>query len=220
MVDSHELELLGQKNLLPSEPLPDITAQVDTFMTREKERAAGLTDGAIAERRQNTIFVIQFGLWDVWRLIGQPENVVQDSINRSIDTIFKQLARIVDEYTPTDVKVILMGAIDVTFLPAYTAANGDRQAIEVSEHWNAELRRRTEEFKRASIFLVDTQSFLVDQFRLRELWSNGYIESDEYGREGRVAWLNVRDACLDGTKKKMLFMSTSTCRSPEKYLFW
>ncbi|KAI5304134.1 hypothetical protein KEM56_006813 [Ascosphaera pollenicola] len=220
VVDSHELELLDQKNLLPAEPLPDLAAQMDAFIAREKDRIAKLTDGAIEERRRNTIFVIQFGLWDVWRLIGRPEDVVQDSINRSIDTIFKQLGRLVDEFSPTDVKVLLMGAVDVTFLPAYTAADGDRQAIEVSERWNKELRRRTEEFKRCSIFLVDVQSFLVDQFRLRELWSNGYIENDEFGREGRIPWLNVRDACLDGTKKKMSSMSTSTCKDPEKYLFW
>ncbi|KAI5281052.1 hypothetical protein KEM54_003420 [Ascosphaera aggregata] len=219
-VDSHDLELLDQKYILPAPPLPDFSAQMDLFLKNERENVKHLTKRAIGERRQNTIFVVQFGLWDTWRLLGRSENEVKDSVSRTIDTIFKQLSRLVDEFDTTDVRIILMGGIDVTFLPAYTAADGHRQAIEVSEKWNEELRKRAENFRKCSIFLVDVQAFLVDQFRLRELWSNGYIENDEYAKDGRIPWLNVRDACSDESARRLFFLSGSTCRDPERYLFW
>ncbi|PGH27256.1 hypothetical protein AJ80_00966 [Polytolypa hystricis UAMH7299] len=218
IVDSSELGIFkaGKRT---TRAVPDLKTQISRWIQKEKEAVQELPEDRLKPRQRNTIFSLSVGVWDIRRLIGGNVATSKAAIRRSVATIFDELKRLTELSTAKDMKVILMNPVDVTLLPAYDPMDGHhREAIELFQEWTNELKRLSEGWEHGSIFYVDTNSFLADQIRERQLWVSGYLESADLEKEG-VGWEDVDRACV-GDRKKWILWGQEICDLPEKYLFW
>ncbi|KAK2746608.1 hypothetical protein FQN55_005596 [Onygenales sp. PD_40] len=218
VVDNDELERIPNAKWSGS-PLADLKTQMRRWMLKEEKATAGFTKEEIERRQKYTIFSVSFGVWDIWRLLGQDLAAAKLSAQRSVATIFEELSVLGFKWTAGEMKVVLMAAVDVTFLPAFKLNNEThRDAVPLVDEWNKQLKEHAKAWKNGPIFFLDTNSFLLDQLRERQLWVAGYIDTKDFGKDG-MDWDNVDSACAV-VSKKWLLGKQEVCRVPEKYLFW
>lgn len=77
-----------------------------------------------------------------------------------------------------------------------------------------------EKWGKGTIYLFDTETFLVDIIRDRQLYLVGIEESNGLGRNQDPGWENVEDACVESKQQWVVTSETKRCENPDKYLFW
>lgn len=222
-MDNAELDLLGR---LSQTKLPDFKAQLQQWLGAESPALEGLSAEQIQSRQERTIFVVSFGLWDVWSLVTKAKDYTSaaSSINRRVKVLIEQLDKLSERWGSTSLKVILMQTVDVTFLPGFSATGGEeyKTAVKIVTEWNKRLRQEAEQWARGTIYLFDTNAFMLDRIRDRQLYAAGIEEENGLGKNLDPGWENVGDACVEIGSGLEVMMSKegSLCEDPEKYLFW
>lgn len=189
-------------------------------MLKEDSAIQELTDRERSIRQNNTIHIISFGLWDIWHLIGQDLDAAKSSADRSINALFEQLHALADKWDPLELKTILTLTIDLTFLPGFKpTAENHKKTVALVDYWNSQLRRKAEIWERGTIFLFDTNSFMLDQIRDRQLYVAGLVDETDPVDTNSTDWQDVTSACVknSGTTSSP---NAKNCSNPEQYLFW
>ncbi|KKA20516.1 hypothetical protein T310_5460 [Rasamsonia emersonii CBS 393.64] len=222
VIDNAELQSFESGLSWLRRPLPDLRSQIDQWSAAEQDflRKEGLSGEAIQERQSNTIFAVSFMVWDLWKFVGEDYNLASQSISHSIDSLFEQLTILSERWASNDSKIILMMAVDVTFLPAFPQSlEEQKNMVSLVSSWNNVLRGKAKEWDHGSIYLFDTNHFMLDQIREWQFFAAGMIDANELGKNEDPGWVDVAHACVQ-TRKKGLFSSETPCENPEKYLFW
>ncbi|KAJ5160848.1 uncharacterized protein N7482_007852 [Penicillium canariense] len=227
VVDNAELDLFGR---LSQTKLADFKGQLQQWLDAESASLAGLTEEQIRSRQERTIFVVSFGVWDIWSLVTKDYNTATGSVERRISTLVKQLNYLSERWgSGSDrLKVILTQTVDVTFLPGFTATGGDeyKDAVRILETWNKGLRQAAKEWDRGTIYLFDTNAFVMDRIRDWQLYAAGIEEENGLGKNRDPGWEDVENACVESESGFQVMMSKDkskvkeTCEHPDKYLFW
>ncbi|KAL1969512.1 hypothetical protein VTN77DRAFT_8950 [Rasamsonia byssochlamydoides] len=225
VVDNTELQSFNSGLAwLQEQPLPDLRSQIDQWITAEQDalQKEGLSHEAIQERQNNTIFAVSFVVWDLWKFLGEDYNQAKLSVSHSIDSLFEQLNILSERWGSNDTKIILMMSVDVTFLPAFTPSRDldeQKNMVTLVNTWNGELRNKAKEWNRGSIYLFDTNHFMLDQIREFQFFAAGINDAHELGKNEDPGWEDVENACVQN-RNKSLFSSGKPCENPEKFLFW
>ncbi|KAJ5298917.1 uncharacterized protein N7443_007037 [Penicillium atrosanguineum] len=222
VVDNQELDLVDR---LSKTHLPDFKTQLKQWLDAESPTLKGLSEEQIQFRQEHTIFVISFGIWDIWDLVTKDEdyNNAAGSIERRIKTLLEQMEQLSEHWGSTDLNVILTQVVDVTFLPGFKD-QGDqyKNAVKLIGEWNRALRDAARQWERGRIYLFDTNSFVLDRIRDWQLYAAGIEEENGLGKN-QEGWVNMVDPCVESGKGIKVMMSSSSgkiCSNPEKYLFW
>lgn len=202
---------LASDNVFP--PLPDLKAQVDRWTNYDEKNIQGLSEEELGDGKNNTIFVVSFGLWDIWHCSEQKMEAAKSHVVSSVSEIYDQLTVLANRWNSTDLKIVLPTAVDLTFLPGFTRpAEALRNTVSLVELWNEQLEVQAETWEDGVIYSYDTNAFMLDQIRDRQLFTNGL------GTE-RPVWDNVQSACMgygyhetDGGENRW--------SKPDTYLFW
>lgn len=222
VVDNQELDLVDR---LYKTHLPDFKTQLEEWLGAETATLAGLSEEQIKFRQEHTIFVISFGIWDIWDLVTNEkdyDNAV-GSVERRINKLIEQMDQLSERWDSTELNVILTQAVDVTFLPGFKDhGDGYKDAVKLLVEWNQALRDAARKWERGRIYLFDTNSFVLDRIRDWQLYAAGIEEENGLGKN-QEGWVNIVDPCVESGKGIEVMMSSSTdkmCENPEKYLFW
>ncbi|KAJ5662768.1 hypothetical protein N7462_011694 [Penicillium macrosclerotiorum] len=224
VVDNTELDLTSR---LSQTRLADFKTQLDQWMNAESSSLEGFSAEQIQDRHDRTIFVVSFGVWDIWNLVSKDYDSASTAVGRRIGTLVEQLNKLADRWGSMQLKVILTQTVDVTFLPGFTATGGDeyKGAIKILELWNRKLREAAKEWDRGTIYLFDTNAFVMDRIRDWQLYAAGIEEENGLGTNREPGWENVVDACVETASGIKVMMSKDKgkqkqCEHPDKYLFW
>lgn len=222
VVDNQELDLVDR---LSKTHVPDFKTQLKQWLDAESPTLEGLSEEQIRFRQEHTIFVISFGIWDIWDLVTKDEgyNDAVGSVRRRIKTLLEQMDELSERWGSSDLNVILTQAVDVTFLPGFKD-QGDqyKNAVNLIGEWNRALRDAAGKWERGRIYLFDTNSFVLDRIRDWQLYAAGIEEENGLGKN-QEGWVNMVDPCVEsgnGIKVMMSSSSGTMCENPEKYLFW
>lgn len=221
-MDNRELDLLGQ---LSQTRLADFKAQLRQWLDAESRLLENLSPDQIHSRQERTIFVVSFGVWDILSLVTTDYERAIGSVDRRIQALMDQLDRLSEHWGSTELKVILTQPVDVTFLPGFTSMGSEyKDIVKTLGHWNAQLRESVSKWNRGTIYLFDTNAFLLDRIRDWQLWAAGIETADGLGQNRDSGWENVEEACVESESGFQVMMSKGEqkkpCAHPEKYLFW
>jgi HMG box factor len=91
--------------------------------------------------------------------------------------------------------------------------------VSIVEQWNKELQDKAREW-RGSIYIFNTNEFLLDQIRGWQYYVGGILDSN--GLWEQNPWDDVEKPCAESTGKWMAFFGNEgkKCENPEKFLFW
>lgn len=143
----------------------------------------------------------------------------KESASRSIAALFEQLHALADKWDPFELKVILTLTIDPTFLPAFApTAENHKKTIALIDYWNEQVRKLSEDWDRGTIFLFDTNSFMLDQIRERQLYVAGLNDEVDPEESNATSWHDVSNPCV--TNNGTAPGNAVNCSNPEQYLFW
>lgn len=226
MVDNAELDLVGR---LTQSQLADFKTQLNQWLEAESASLMGLSEDQIRSRQERTIFVVSFGVWDIWSLMTRDYDAAAGSVERRIAALVQELNRLSERWGSgfDNLKVILTQTVDVTFLPGFTATGDEyKDAVRILDTWNKKLRQAAKEWDRGTIYLFDTNAFVMDRIRDWQLYAAGIEEENGLGTNQDPGWENVAEACVESETGIQVMMSKDKtkgkkmCDHPEKYLFW
>lgn len=222
VVDNAELSSGRTLFGLYRSPVADFKHQARQWLDSESVALRDFPDDAIRHRQNNTIFVVSFGVWDIWDLVGQDYDKATASADRSIEVLMGQLDVLSEGWATNDFKVVLTLTPDVTFLPAFKSAakghpNQYKDAVKIAQYWNDRLRAAAEQWKFGTIHLFDTNEFIVGLIRDWQLVATGAEEKGDGKEDAR--WENVNDPCVT-IRRQWVTTSEEECPNPERYLFW
>lgn len=205
-------------------PLADFKHQAREWLDAESHALPDFSDGEIRDRRNNTIFVVSFGVWDVWNLIGMDFEIAVASVDRSTSVLMEQLDLLSEGWDPAEFKVILTLPPDLTFFPAFKSSvkgnhNRQKNTVRIVQYWTDRLRGTAGQSGLGNIHLFDTNAFIMDLIRDRELSLEG-VEEDGLGHNEDPGWENVSDPCVTTRKEWLVMVDERQCENPEQYLFW
>ncbi|KAJ5669990.1 uncharacterized protein N7477_005353 [Penicillium maclennaniae] len=222
VVDNSETDLVDR---LSKTHLPDFKTQLKSWLAAESRTLEGLSEEQVTFRQEHTVFVISFGIWDIWDLVTKDKdyNDAVGSVERRIKTLLEQMDELSERWGSTDLNVILTQAVDVTFLPGFKD-QGDqyKKAVNLIGEWNRALHDAARKWERGRIYLFDTNAFVLDRIRDWQLYAAGIEEENGLG-QNHEGWVNMVDPCVESGKGVKVMMSSSSgtmCENPEKYLFW
>ncbi|KAI9839564.1 MAG: hypothetical protein M1819_002190 [Sarea resinae] len=215
------------------EPLADLKAQIVQWSEFEKRRVVPADIDMDAERN-GTVFVIQFGLWDIWHYSEwRTKGAASLAIRSSMDEFSRQLDVLANLW-PTHLKVIIPNVIDPTFLPGWHGtrttprgtdlrADSQRLAVDLVVQWNNQLDTIAQEWANGTIYIFDTQSWLIDQIREHQMHSQHQHDINGWGTK-KPMWDDVHVACIGGGDQEHHVEGESRggqiqCKRPDKYLF-
>lgn len=227
VVDNDELDLFGR---LSQTRVPDFKSQLDQWLTAETTAMNALSEEKRRIRQDRTIFVISFGLWDVWSMRETEYEKAAESIESRIKKLTAQLDRLDEEWKKwgsSELRIIMTQTVDVTFLPAFSATGGEfKDAVRIVTEWNSKLKSEATEWKGAKaewLYMFDTNAFVMDRIRDWQLYASGIEDETGMGKNADPGWENVSQACQSSESGFRVMMSrkeTTRCQHPEKYLFW
>jgi hypothetical protein len=223
LVDNAELQSFKPGLVWLKELLPDLGSQIDKWIKAEEDawEKEGLSDDAVQERQSSTIFALSFVVWDLWKFVGADYDHAQESIGHSIETLFNQLNILSERWGTNDSKIILMMSVDVTFLPAFNPAlDEQKHLVSLISAWNGELRNKAQKWDRGSVYLFDTNHFMLDQIREWQFFAAGMNDAHDLGKNEDPGWEDVQHPCSLSRREKSLVSRDEPCENPEKYLFW
>lgn len=214
VVDNKELDLVGR---LSQTHLADFKSQLEQWLVAES--TLSLSAEEVRFRQDHTIFVVSFGVWDLWSLIGKDYDAAKQSIERRITRIMEHLDELSSRWGTSELKVILTQTVDVTFLPGFEPADQTKDTVRMLEHWNQQLREAAKEWTQGTIYLFDTNTFIMDRIRDYQLYAAGIEEENGLGKN-LDGWVNVVEPCVESGLRVMMSKERKQCEQPEKYLFW
>ncbi|KAJ6135883.1 hypothetical protein N7512_001043 [Penicillium capsulatum] len=88
VVDNRELELRGR---LSQTCLADFKVQLRQWLDADSRLLEGLSPDQIQSRQRRTIFVVSFGVWDLWSLMTKDYETALSSVARRIQVVMDQL---------------------------------------------------------------------------------------------------------------------------------
>jgi hypothetical protein len=88
VIDNKELNLLGR--LSQAHPA-DFKSQLQQWLNAETAATKDLSAEAVRSRQDRTVFVVSFGVWDLWSLVGKDYDAASRSVERRIATLMGQL---------------------------------------------------------------------------------------------------------------------------------
>ena len=134
--------------------LPDFEAQVQSFLALPESK----------KKPESTLFVVSFGLWDVYQFAGLDYALGQNVTDRSVNEIFRQLdvlynhhmeslhlAPLINQtHTPAPFQVLFTKVFDPTLLPGWltqrplplkpsTVSEQQKNAVYLTTRWNSNL---------------------------------------------------------------------------------
>ena len=210
-----------------SEPLADLKTQVQQWLKFEKQQYG--TSRVSEIERNGTIFTIWLSLWDLW-YYSETENAnAENAVTKTMDTLFEQLD-IIAENWPSELKVIIPEAIDTTFLPGWhsirTGPHGSdqqgemqRRTVLLVEQWNRALDMRATWWRGGSMYIYNTNEWLLDQVREQQLFDSHLSDANGMGAT-QPPWINVRLGCVGFAKDNSDPAGATRCSDPKTYLFW
>ncbi|CAG7920877.1 unnamed protein product [Penicillium olsonii] len=214
VVDNDELDLLGR---LSQTRLADFESQLEQWLTAES--GLNLSAEAVQSRQNHTIFVVSFGVWDLWSLIGKDYDAARQSIERRIARIMEHLDTLSARWGTSNLKVILTQTVDVTFLPGFDATRSSKDPVQLLAHWNLKLREAAAQWTQGTIYLFDLNEFLMDRIRDYQLYAAGIEEASGLG-QNLDGWTNVVEPCVASGFQVMMSKEQEPCEQPGQYLFW
>ncbi|KAJ5627358.1 hypothetical protein N7528_004785 [Penicillium herquei] len=225
VVDNAELDMLGR---LSQTRLGDFKTQLQHWLDAEMKLVEGFSEEQIKSRQERSIFVVSFGIWDIWSLVSKDYTAALASIDHRVEIIMDQLNKLSHILGNDKLKIILTQSVDVTFLPAFSSAftsQGDeyKNAVKLLSHWNNKLRDTAKSWDKGTIYLFDTNAFLLDRIRDWQYYAAGITADSGLGTNEDPGWVNVADACVESEAAIKVMMSKDkhkACENPEKYLFW
>ena len=216
-------------NLDIAESLADLKTQVQQWLTFEKKQYANSRVSKI--ERSGTVFVVWFSLWDLWYYSQKTLAEAEAAVTKSMDALFEQLDVIVENW-PSELKIIIPEAIDPTFLPGWhtmrtgprgsdSRGENQRNAILLVEQWNRALDIRAVRWRGGSMYIYNTNEWLLDQVREQQLSTAQLKDANGLGAN-QSPWNNVRSGCVDYEAYDVLGKDRTAgrCSDPAKYLFW
>ena len=230
MVASSNATILNSSIILAlgtAEPLADMKTQVQQWLGFEKQQYDNTRVKKI--ERSRTIFTVWFSFWDLWYYSEKTVAEAEVAITKTMDTLFEQLDLIAENW-PLEMKVIIPEAIDTTFLPGWqsvkTGPKGSdpqgaiqRNAVILVEQWNRALDMRATRWNKGSMYIYNTNEWLLDQVREHELYSMKMSDANGVGIN-KPPWENVRSACVEFERGASDVKGFTQCSDPKGYLFW
>lgn len=219
VVDNSALgDILGNESISISEwPVADFPQQMKRWIGDEENEIRTLSDEKIHLLQNNTVFVVSFGLWDIWYLVDLGSQAAVPFINRKIEVIMEQLNILSDRTGGTnETKVILTSPMDVSFLPAFESKKElakEKSAVDILRYWSINLKTAAERWDHGNIYLFDINEFVLKLIRDWQLFAAGILEEDGMGKNEEPGWENVWEPCV-------LHGGVGHCGNPGKYLFW
>lgn len=206
-------------------PLSDFRDQVKQWVASEAKVVQQLDEESIHDRRNRTVFVVSFGVWDMWNMIEKSSSDATKSVDHNIEVIIGQLDVLFQHWENDDLKIILTLVPDVTFLPAFRPVGDQRvsqykDTVKLVAYWNQKLREAAEQWVKGTIYLFDTEAFVLDLIRDRQLFAAGVEELNGLGLNQDPGWENVDDPCVESSQQWAVTSEGKRCQSPDKYLFW
>lgn len=224
VVDNGEFSSMRTLFGLYRSPVADFKHQARQWLDTESEVLRAFSDDEIRQRRDNTIFVVSFGVWDIWNLVGVNYKKATASVDRSIAVLMQQLDLVSEGWEPSDFRVIVTRLPNVTIFPAFkSTTKGDptraKDTSRVIQYWNDRLGDALAQWAHGTVYLFDTNAFMTDLIRDFELSVAG-VEEDGLGANNDPGWENVYDPCVTTRQQWVVMVEESQCENPEKYLFW
>ncbi len=203
------------------EPLVDLETQIQQWLEFEKQQYG--TSRVSEVERNGTVFTMWFSLWDLWYYSEKNMADAQYAVTKAIDILFEQLDVIAKNW-PSEMKIVMPEAIDPTFLPRWrglrtgprgTDPHGENQrnAVLLVEQWNRALDMRATGWQGGSMYIYNTNEWLLDQVREQQLF-------EAHLRDTKSPWNNVRSGCVESSKGEGDVAGTVRCSDPNTYLFW
>lgn len=227
MIDNEELGLAGRLSQIK---VADLKTQLEKWLAAELVALEGMSEEEIKSRQERTIFVISFGVWDIWSLVQKDYSTAETSIDRRIETLLSQINKLSDRWGSSEIKLILTQAVDVTvlpgFAPAFTTSGEEYKGVaKTLAHWNAKLREAVKDWNRGYVYLFNANEFLLDRIRDQQFYASGITAASGLGANIDPGWENVANACVESNGGFQVMMSKSEktkepCEHPDKYLFW
>ena len=183
--------------------------------------------------KKGTIFTVWFSLWDLWHYSKKTNEEGSKDIVKTINTLFDQFDRIAENWPP-GAKIIVLEAMDPTFLPGWHAmrtgpggsdisADEQRNAVLLVEQWNAALDKRASRWDKGQMYIYNTNEWLLDQVREQQLIDGELSDHNGLGASGSP-WDNVSSGCIGNSNKTNSgageHAGEGRCVDPQKYLFW
>ncbi|KAJ5375062.1 Esterase SGNH hydrolase-type [Penicillium concentricum] len=217
VVDNKELDLLGQWS---QAHLADFKSQLQQWLDAESAATKGFSEEAVRSRQDRTIFIVSFGVWDLWGMITKDYDTASKSVERRIATLMGQLDTLSEQLGTTELKLILTQTVDVTFLPGFQFAGDQyKDTVRILEEWNGKLREMVKEWSHGTVYLFDTNAFMMDRIRDWQLYAAGIEEENGLGKN-LDGWENVEEPCVESGFRVMMSKERKQCEHPDKYLFW
>ncbi|KAL4780717.1 hypothetical protein BJX76DRAFT_36476 [Aspergillus varians] len=223
VVDNEELS----SNILSlyRSPVADFKTQIKQWVASETKAVQRLDEKAVHDRHNRTVIVVSFGVWDMWNIIGKDYETATKAVDHSVKVIMEQFDVLSQNWGNDELKIILTLVPDVTFLPAFRPLGDQhvsqhKETVKLVAHWNSKLRDAVEQWGKGTIYLFDTEAFLTDLIRDRQLNVVGIQESNGLGKNQDPGWENVEDACVESKQQWVVKSENKRCKNPDKYLFW
>ena len=212
-------------------PLADLKTQVQEWVTFERTQYGN--SRVQEEERRGTIFTIWFPVWDLWHYSRANFSNGQASITKAVHILFEQIDVIAENW-PMRPQIILLDAIDVTFLPSWSkretgiddadfVREDQRYAVSLVEQWNQALDKEAGGWDKGSIHIYHANEWLVEQIRHVQLIKANVTNANRVGYH-LLPWTNVHSGCLGlGNAVSEVIQDnshTNLCTEPEAYLFW
>lgn len=209
------------------DPLADLTTQIRQWVNFEKQKKLMPTRHF---RKEQTVFTVFFGLWDLWHYTDLDMNSAQKAIDETITELFVQLDYLAEQ-AKTPIRVVLPSAIDITLLPGFqekVEKSGDRyfpqeqhRAIFLMHYWNTILSQIATKWDGGSLYMPDLNAWLVERIREHQLWSAGISDASGAG-EQRPLFDEVSKPCTSATNSTSgePLSEEKGCQEASKYLFW
>ncbi|GAD94485.1 conserved hypothetical protein [Paecilomyces variotii No. 5] len=220
VVDNTGLEDLSSGLGWYEAPLADLGSQMDQWLEAEQTVMQSMPAEAVETRHNNTIISVGFGVWDLWNLVGKDYDDAKESVVHSVTIIFERLNELSERWGTKDMRVILTMAPDVTFFPAFRPTpETQKDTVKLVEYWNNFLRSSAEEWDCGTIYLFDTNEFMLDQLRDWQLFAAGMEDEHGLGKNENPGWEDVTRPCVQ-RNSTFLGWTEKQCEHPDKYLFW
>jgi hypothetical protein len=211
--------------------LPDLKAQVQHWIKWEQQREISDTD--TDDEVEEVIFTISFGFWDMWQYATLELKEAENAIKTSVYTLFQQMDFIA-EHCAVDPRFVITGLWDITFSPHFQSLSlnataphfGEAQhkMIYLVSYWNSALYSASNKFGKGDIFIVDWQSWVMEQIRLTQM--DALKLYDTAAGPIKPAFDDVTTPCFVGiSAADNLSPQTNAgkperCEKPERNLFW
>ncbi|KAJ5868332.1 hypothetical protein N7534_002885 [Penicillium rubens] len=85
----------------------DFKSQLQQWLDAETAATKDVSAEAVRSRQDRTIFVVLFGVWDLWSLVSKDYDAASKSVKRRIATLMDQLDTLSERLSTTGLRVIL-----------------------------------------------------------------------------------------------------------------